>query len=189
MAWFLPITYEDLPDYCPSCKSFGHKNCKRKNETSRWVKGSTETRNTTIVVAVSKPGVTQTTQEVALQTNLGGSSVENEATGSVSPVKETDSNTAGAATPRVPVDVMATKVLAAITPPDNFLATSVSVDSVPNVRDDTDNVEKVSHAILPKSCTEAYPDVKKISDGCEVTPTDNCPAACGNSEVASSSIE
>ncbi|VFQ61537.1 unnamed protein product [Cuscuta campestris] len=141
--------------------------------------GSTGTGNTTTVAAASKSGVTQTTHEI----NLGGSSVENEATGSASPVKETDSNTAGAATPTVSVDAMATKVPAAITPPDSFPATSVSVDSVPNVCDDRDNVEKVSDAILPKSCTEAYPDVKKIFDGCEVTPTVNCPAACGNSEV------
>ncbi|VFQ95461.1 unnamed protein product [Cuscuta campestris] len=176
LTFLQPITYEDLRDYCPSCKSFGHKNCKRKNETSRWVKGNTGTGNTSTIVAVSKPGVTQTTQEIALQTNLGGSSDENEATMSTSPVK--DSNTAGAATPTPLVDAMGTIVTDAIIP-----ATSVSVDSAPNVCDDTDKVEKVFGVILPKSCTTtAYPGVKKVSDGCEVFPTVNSPAACGNSE-------
>ncbi|VFQ73685.1 unnamed protein product [Cuscuta campestris] len=97
------------------------------------------------------------------------------ATRSASPVK--DSNTAGAATPIAPVDAMGTIVTDTI-----IQATSVSVDSAPNVCDDTDKVKKVFDVIIPKSCTTAYPDVKKVSDGCEVFPTANSPAARGNSE-------
>ncbi|VFQ74340.1 unnamed protein product [Cuscuta campestris] len=44
---------EDLPEYCPSCKSFGHKNCKKATRSSRWlVKESPGTGNTALAVAV-----------------------------------------------------------------------------------------------------------------------------------------
>ncbi|VFQ66127.1 unnamed protein product [Cuscuta campestris] len=48
-----PINYEDLPEYCPSCKSFGHKNCKKATKSSRWVlKDTPGTGNTAPAVAV-----------------------------------------------------------------------------------------------------------------------------------------
>ncbi|VFQ77218.1 unnamed protein product [Cuscuta campestris] len=200
LTFLQPVTYEDLPDYCPSCKCFGHKNCKRKNETSRWVKneGSTRTGNTTIAVAVSKPGVNQTTKEVVLQTNQGGARDE-DATRSISAAEETNSKSNGAAPPRV--EAMATNLALAnvkdsialeppsisatfeITSPDSFPETSLRSDSDPIVCEDTDFNEKDSDAILSKSCTAARHIVKIASDVCEVIPTVNCPAACGNSEV------
>ncbi|VFQ90258.1 unnamed protein product [Cuscuta campestris] len=48
-----PINYEDLPEYCPSCKSFGHKNCKKATKSSRWVlKDTPGTGNTAPAIAV-----------------------------------------------------------------------------------------------------------------------------------------
>ncbi|VFQ76029.1 unnamed protein product [Cuscuta campestris] len=52
LTFHQPIIYEDLPEYCPSCKSFGHKNCK-KATTSRWVvKDTTGSGNIAPAVAV-----------------------------------------------------------------------------------------------------------------------------------------
>ncbi|VFQ69610.1 unnamed protein product [Cuscuta campestris] len=52
LTFHQPIIYEDLPEYFPSCKSFGHKNYK-KATTSRWVvKDTTGTGNIAPAVAV-----------------------------------------------------------------------------------------------------------------------------------------
>ncbi|VFQ86987.1 unnamed protein product [Cuscuta campestris] len=193
LTFLQPITYEDLQDYCPSCKSFGHKNCKRKNENSRWVK--TEGVKTEGVsrtgIAAPKPGVTPTTIEAVLQTTQG-----EDATMSISAAETTVSN--GAAPPRV--DVATNLTLANVrdstaheppsisndleaTPSGSSPATNLRTDPDPIVCEDTDCVEKDAEATLTQSCTAAHHNVKIASDVCEVIPTANCPATCGISEV------
>lgn len=38
LSFLQPIHYEDLPSFCNSCRSFGHKNCKIKKASSRWIR-------------------------------------------------------------------------------------------------------------------------------------------------------
>ncbi|VFQ70862.1 unnamed protein product [Cuscuta campestris] len=84
LTFHQPITYEDLPEYCPSCKCFGHKNCKTKSKSSKWVKPEVKdtfgTGNTSLAVA-PKPAVTLTNQErieSVLQPNQAASIDEEE---------------------------------------------------------------------------------------------------------------
>ncbi|VFQ80828.1 unnamed protein product [Cuscuta campestris] len=188
LTFLQPISYEDLPDYCPSCKSLGHKNCKKKNENSRWVK--TEGRSRTgsqQAVVFPKPGVTPTTNEVVLQTNQGESRDEY-ATGSASAAEAADSY--GAAPPRVE-DMALANVRDSIAHEPPLISTALEIppatslrsDSDPIVCEDTDYVKKDSEATLSKSCTSACHNVNIDSDSCEVIPTANGPETCGNSEV------
>ncbi|VFQ96661.1 unnamed protein product [Cuscuta campestris] len=53
LTFHQPIHYEDHPGYCPSCKSFGHKKCKKATKSSKWVvKELPGTGNTALAVAV-----------------------------------------------------------------------------------------------------------------------------------------
>ncbi|VFQ90275.1 unnamed protein product [Cuscuta campestris] len=36
LSFLQPITYEDLPEYCISCRAIGHKKCKTHRKSSRW---------------------------------------------------------------------------------------------------------------------------------------------------------
>ncbi|VFQ64013.1 unnamed protein product [Cuscuta campestris] len=188
LTFLQPITYEDLPDYCPSFKSLGHKNCKKKNENSRWVK--TEGRSRTgsqQAVVFPKPGVTPITNEVVLQTNQGESRDEY-ATGSASAAEAADSY--GAAPPRVE-DMALANVRDSIAHEPPLISTALEIppatslrsNSDPIVCEDTDYVKKDSEATLSKSCTSACHNVNIDSDSCEVIPTANGPETCGNSEV------
>ncbi|VFQ90817.1 unnamed protein product [Cuscuta campestris] len=170
LTFLQPITYEDLPDYCPSCKSFGHKNCKRKIENSRWVKTegvkTVGVSRTGIQQAVPKPGVTPTTIEAVLQTTQG-----EDATGPASAAETTDSN--GAAPPRV--DMATNLTLSHVRDSTAHEPPSISIA-----------LETTPRRSSPTTNLRTDPDPIIASDVCEVIPlipTANCPATCGISEV------
>lgn len=58
LSFLQPITYEDLPDFCLSCKKFGHKTCKKPISNSRWIRRDKSTLVTEEVVAQNLPVVT-----------------------------------------------------------------------------------------------------------------------------------
>lgn len=42
LSYLQPIVYEDLPEFCSSCRKFGHKNCQSKPK-SRWIQREVRT--------------------------------------------------------------------------------------------------------------------------------------------------
>ncbi|VFQ64978.1 unnamed protein product [Cuscuta campestris] len=60
LSFLQPITYEDLPEYCISCRAIGHKKCKTPRKSSRWFrregKLSSRSLNDSVKVLVPESG-------------------------------------------------------------------------------------------------------------------------------------
>ncbi|VFQ84581.1 unnamed protein product [Cuscuta campestris] len=38
LSFLQPVNYEDLPDFCKRCKTFGHTTCKKAGKATRWIR-------------------------------------------------------------------------------------------------------------------------------------------------------